>query len=157
MIEDYLTEQKDKTTKTYASVSFGSRNFAATQLNFSTFHEEFLALCFASDVFANFRWMHRSLSEFQLLIEAQHSFQSNSVYQFFWNCLIRVLSIDILVAHLPGKANSGAGFSSGMQIVLILTSQIKLTDQVHIRQIEIELEAKAPTVSVEYSRDFAIF
>ena len=56
MIEDYLTDQKGKTKKTYASVSFGSRLFTTTQLKFSVFYKEFLALYFALDHFAHFIW-----------------------------------------------------------------------------------------------------
>ena len=35
MVEDYLIDQKGKTKKTYAPVSFGSSLFTTTQLNFS--------------------------------------------------------------------------------------------------------------------------
>ena len=38
MIEDYLIDQKGKTKKTYAPVSFGSRLFTTTQLKFSVYY-----------------------------------------------------------------------------------------------------------------------
>ena len=56
MIEDYLIDQKGKTKKTYAPVSFGSRLFTTTQLKFSVYYKEFLALNFALDDFAHFIW-----------------------------------------------------------------------------------------------------
>ena len=56
MIEDYLIDQKGKTKKTYAPVSFGSRLFTTTQLKFSVYYKEFLALYFALDHFAHFIW-----------------------------------------------------------------------------------------------------
>ena len=56
MIEDYLVDQKGGTKKTYAPVSFGSRLFTTTQLKFSIYYKEFLALYFALDHFAHFIW-----------------------------------------------------------------------------------------------------
>ena len=54
MIQDYLIDQKAKTKKTFALVSFGSRLFTP-QLNFSVYYK-FLALYFALDHFAHFIW-----------------------------------------------------------------------------------------------------
>ena len=58
------------------------------------------------------------------------------------------MSSNILLAHLPGKANSAAVFLSRMQTDPNLCLRIKLTDHVPIREIEIETEAKAPDVSL---------
>ena len=60
----------------------------------------------------------------------------------------RVLSFNILLAHIPGKANSAADFFSRMQLDPNLTLHIKLTDHVSVREIEIETEARAPNVSL---------
>ena len=56
MIEDYPIDQKGKTKKTYAPVSFVSRLFTTFQLKFSVYYKEFLALYFALDHFAQFIW-----------------------------------------------------------------------------------------------------
>ena len=158
MIEDYLIDQKGKTKKTYAPVSFGSRLFKTTQLKFSVYYKEFLALYFALDHFAHFIWGatkpvlvltdNRSLTQF---------FQSKSIHPSLWNCLDRVLSFNILLAHIPGKANSAADFLSRMQTDPNLTLQIKLTDQVPVREIEIETDAKAPNVSLSNISEVAPF
>ena len=88
MVEDCLIDQKGKTKKTYAPVSFGSRLFTTTQLKFSVYYNEFLALYFAYDHFAHFIWGatkpvlvltdSRSLTQF---------FQSKSIHPSLWNCL----------------------------------------------------------------------
>ena len=57
MIEDYLIDQKGKTKKTYVPVSFDSRLFTTTQLKFSDYCKEFLALYLALDHFAHFIWV----------------------------------------------------------------------------------------------------
>ena len=156
MIEDYLIDQKGKTKKTYAPVSFGSRPFTTTQFKFSVYYKEFLALYFALDHFAHFIWGatkpvlvltdNRSLTQF---------FQSKSIHPSLWNCLDRVLSFNILLAHIPGKANSAADFLSRMQTDPNLTLQIKLTDHVPVREIEIETEAKSPNVSLSNISEIA--
>ena len=69
----------------------------------------------------------------------------------------RVLSFNILLAHFPGKANSAADFVSRMQTDPNLTLQIKLTDHVPLREIEIETEAKAPIVSLSNISETAPF
>ena len=56
MIEDYSIDQKSKTKKTYATVSFGPRLLTTTQLKFSVYYKGFLALYFALDHFAHFIW-----------------------------------------------------------------------------------------------------
>ena len=111
MIEDYLIDQKGQQKKSYAPVSFGSRLFNDTQLKFSVYYKEFLALYFALDHFAHF-------------------------------------SFNILIAHIPGKANSAADFLSRLQTDPSLCLSIKLTDRVPIREIEVEIEAKTPNVSL---------
>ena len=119
------------------------------QLKFSVCYKEFLALYFALDHFAHFIWGatkpvlvltdNRSLTQF---------FQSKSIHPSLWNCLDRVLSFNILLAHIPGKANSAADFLSRMQTDPNLKLQIKLTDHVPVREIEIDTEAKVPDVSL---------
>ena len=153
-----MIDQKGKTKKTYAPVSFGSRLFTTTQLKFSVYYKEFLALYFALDHFAHFIWGatkpvlvltdNKSLTQF---------FQSKSIHPSLWNCLDRVLSFNILLAHIPGKANSAADFLSRMQTDPNLTLQIKLTDHVPIREIEIETEANAPNVSLSNINEVAPF
>ena len=60
-------------------------------------------------------------------------------------------------AHIPGKANSAADFLSRMQTDPNLTLQIKFTDLVPIREIEIQTEAKAPNVSLSNINEIARF
>ena len=147
MIEDYLIYQKVKTKKIYAPLSFGSRLFTTTQLKLSVYYKEFLALYFALDHFAHIIWGatkpvlvltdKRSLTQF---------FQSKIIHPSLWNCLHRVLSFNILFAHIPVKANTAADFLSRIQTDPNSTLQIKLRDHVPVREIEKETEAKAPNV-----------
>ena len=67
------------------------------------------------------------------------------------------MSFNILLAHIPGKANSGADFLSRMQTDPNLTLQMKLTDHVPVREIEIDTEAEAPDVSLSNISQIAPF
>ena len=158
MIEDYFIDQKGKTKTTYAPVSFRSRLFTTTQLIFSVYYKEFLALRFALDHFAYFI---RGATKPVLVLTDNRSltqfFQSKSIHPSLWNCLDRVLSFNILLAHIPGKAISAADFLSRMQTDPNLTLRIKLTDQVPVREIEIETEANAPNVSLSNINEVAPF
>ena len=53
-IEELLIDQKGKTKKTYAPVTIGSKLITATELKFSVYYKEILALRFALDHFAHF-------------------------------------------------------------------------------------------------------
>ena len=64
-----------------------------------------------------------------------------------WKCLDRVLSFKILLADIPGKANSVNDFLSRMQTDPNLQLQIKVADHTPIREIEMKKEAEAPNVS----------
>ena len=118
-------------------------------MKFSLYFKEFLALYFALDHFSHFIWGaakpvlvltdNRSLTQF---------FQSKTIHPSLWNCLDRVLSFNICLAHIPGKANSAADFLSRMQTDPSLSIWIKLTDAVPIREIEIETAAKTPDVAL---------
>ena len=111
---------------------------------------------FALDHFAHFIWCatkpvlilndNRSLTQF---------FQSESIHPTLWNRLDRVLSFNILLAHIPGKANSAADFLSRMQTDPNLTLQIKVSDHVPVREIETETEAKAPDVPLSNISEIA--
>ena len=56
IVEDYVNETEKKEKKTYAPVSFVSHLFNATQLKFSIYYKEFLALSYALEYFSHCIW-----------------------------------------------------------------------------------------------------
>ena len=149
MVEDYISTENKGKTKTYAPVSFGSRLFNEPQLKFSIYYKEFLALYFALDHFAHFIWGatkpvivltdNRSLTQF---------FQSKSIPPSVWNFLDRVLAFNIVIAHIPGKANHAADFLSRMQTDPNASLSLRLTDKIPVREIHIDSTAKVPDASL---------
>ena len=149
MIEVYVKTENKGSTKTYASVSFGSRYFTEPQLKFSILYKEVLALNFALDHFAHFVWgaskpvnaptVTRSLTQF---------FQSKSIPTSVWNFLDRVIAFKIVIAHTPGKTNHAANFLSRMQTDPNASLSLRLTDKLPVREIYINSTAKVPDASL---------
>ena len=146
MIEDYVKNNKNENRKTYAPVAFGSKH---AQLKFSVYYKEFLALYFTLEHFSHYLWGtekavivltdNKSLTQF---------FQAKSIPPSLWNFLDRVLSYNLVIAHIPGRANYAADFLSRSQTDPSQTMKLKLTDRMPIREIEIESTAKTPDVSL---------
>ena len=113
MIEDYTTNEDNQELKVYAPVSFGSRIFHPNQLKFSIYAKEFFAVHFALDNFANIIWGckkpvliltdNRSITRF---------FETKIIPPTLWNALDHVLSFDITLGDIPGKANLAADYLS---------------------------------------------
>ena len=134
MVEDYVNETGKKEKKTYAPVSFGSHLFNATQLKFSIYYKEFLALYYALDYFLHYIWG----SSKQVIILTDNksltqSFQSKAIPPSLWNCLDRILAFNIVIAHIPGRANYAADFLSRMENDKTATISLKLTDGIPVR------------------------
>ena len=148
MIEDYIKTQ-NKQKKSYAPVAFGSRLFNASQLKFSVYYKEFPGLYFALDHFSHFIWGteksvivltdNKSLAQF---------FQAKTIPPSLWNCSDRLLSYTLVIAHIPGRANYAADFLSSIQSDLSTTLQLKLTDRIPVREIEIESISETPDASL---------
>ena len=149
MVEDYVKNEKNEEIKTYAPVSFGSRLFNTAQLKFSIYYKEFLALYFALDHFSHFIWGsvkpvivltdNRSLTQF---------FQAKTIPPSVWNFLDRVLSFNIIIAHIPGTANYAADFLSRMQTDPSASLTLKLTDKIPVREIYVDTTARVPDASL---------
>ena len=149
MVEDYVNETGKKEKKTYAPVSFGSHLFNATQFKFSIYYKEFLALYYALDYFSHYIWG----SSKQVIILTDNKsltqfFQSKVIPPSLWNCLDRILAFNIVIAHIPGRANYAADFLSRMENDKTATMSLKLTDRIPVKEIEIDTEAQNPDVEL---------
>ena len=157
MIEDYLKASNDNNEhKIYAPVSFGSKLFNSAQLKLSIYCKEFLAVAFALEHFSQFVWGaqkpvlvltdNKSLTRF---------FQSKTIPPSLWNSLDRVLAFNIVVGHIPGKANAAADFLSRMENDPTETIELTLTDRIPVYEIEISSKAKTPDVSLNTLAEFS--
>ena len=149
MVEDYVDEAKSGTKKTFAPVAFGSRLFNTAQLKFCIYYQEFLALYYALDHFAHFLWCsshpivvltdNKSLTQF---------FQSKTIPPTLWNFLDRVLSFNLVIAHIPGRANYAADFLSRMQTDRSAKMSLKMSDKIPIKELHIDTSAQIPDATL---------
>ena len=75
-------------------------------------------------------------------------FQSKVIPPSLWNCLDRILAFNIVIAHIPGRANYAADFLSRMENDKSATMSLKLTDRIPVKEIEIDTEAQNPDVEL---------
>ena len=75
-------------------------------------------------------------------------FQSKVIPPSLWNPLDRILAFNIVIAHIPGRANYAADFLSRMENHKTATMSLKLTDRIPVKEIEIDTVAQNPDVEL---------
>ena len=123
MIEDNLVEKDGMKKQAYAPVFLGSQLFKTSQLKMSTYCKDFLALCFALEHFSHFFWG----AEKPVIVLTDNKnrtsfFQSKSLHPSLWNFMDRVIAYNIVLAHIPGKANAAADFYQECKQILMQVS-----------------------------------
>ena len=152
MIQDYTNDAKLQ--KTFAPVSFGSKVFTKPQLELSIYCKEFLALYYALETFAHYIWgAKHPVVVFTDNNSLSYFFQAKTLKPSLWNFLDRVLSFNIVLAHIPGKANAAADFLSRMQTDPSLQLELKLEDAIPVKELEVKIASKTPDVSVSSLSD----
>ena len=117
--DDYLIDQKGKTKKLYAPVSFGSGLFTTTQLKILVYYKEFLTLYSAFYHFPHFVWGATKhvldLTDKRSLTQIH---QSDSIHPSLWNFTDTVLSFNFQPAHITGEAKPAADFFDASNQIL---------------------------------------
>ena len=150
MIEDYIEQKDGKKKQAYAPVSYGSQLFNASQLKISTYCKDFLALYFALEYFSYFIW--GAEKPVTILLTDNKSlmsfFQSKSLHPALWNFMDRVIAYNIVLAHIPGRANAAADFLPRMKTDPTQSLELQLHKSIPIKEIEIDMKAKTPDASM---------
>ena len=123
--------------------------FNTAQLKFLIYYKEFLRLYYALDEFLHYIWS--STQPVIVLtdnISLTHFFQSKTIPPSIWNFLDRVLSFNIVIAHIPGRANYAAGFLSRVQTEKSASLTLKHVNKIPAKEIQVESEAKSPDVMI---------
>ena len=58
------------------------------------------------------------------------------------------MSFNIVIAHIPGKANYAADFLSRVQTEICASLTLKHMNQIPVKEIQVESEAKSPDVMI---------
>ena len=145
MLEDYTTNDDNQELKTYASVSFGSRILYPNQLKFSIYAKEFLAVHFALDTFANIIWgCKKPILILTVKRSVNRFFQTKIIPPTLWNALDHVLSFDIILGHIPGKANLAADYLSRIHINPKEKLGLRINSSIPMHETEINTAADTP-------------
>ena len=64
-------------------------------------------------------------------------FQSKAIPPLLWNFLVCLLSFNLVIAHIPGKANYAADFLSRVQTDPDQVIELKLSDRISVQEIEV--------------------
>ena len=159
MMEDYFKNKQGEFVESYAPVSFGSKIFKAAQLKMSLYCKEFQFLYFALQPFWHFIWG----SEKPVLILTDNKsltrfFQAKTIPPSLWNYMVRITAFNIVVTHIPGKANAAADFLSRLQSNPNEILKLKLKDRIPIREIAIDVQAKLPdnTINELFAEDLPV-
>ena len=123
----------------------------------SIFCKEFLSLYFALETFSHF--ICGSDNPVLVLTENKSPtrlFRAKTVPPSLWNNFDRGVAFNMVVAHFHGKANAAADFLSRLQSDPNGTIELKLTDRIPIREVEIDVRAKIPdnTINELFADDF---
>ena len=155
MIEHYLEQKDGKKKQAYAPVSYGSQLFNASQLKMSTYCKEFLALYFALEFFSHFIW---GAEKPVIILKDNKSlsfFQSKSLHLALWSFMDRVIAYNIVLAHIPGRANAAADLLSRMLTDPTQSLELQLHESIPMKEIEMDMKAKTPDASmlaIEYDQ-----
>ena len=107
--------------------------------------KEFLAVHFALDAFAHIVWGTRKpllvLTDNQALTRF---FQKKTIPPPLWNAVDHVLSFNFILGHIPGIANPASDFLSRMHTNPEDRLELKISDKLNVKQVEINLKAKLP-------------
>ena len=109
----------------------------------SIYCKKFLSLYFALETFSHF--ICGSDNPILVLTDNKNPtrlFQAMTIPPSLWNNVDRVTAFNMVVAHIPGKANAAADFLSRLQSDPIGTIKLKLTDRIPIREVKIDVRAK---------------
>ena len=111
----------------------------------SIFCKEFLSLYFDLETFSHFIWgTEKPVLIFFNNKNLTRFFEAKTIPPSPWNYVARVTAFNIVVIHIPGKANSAADFISRLQSNPNESIELKLTDRISVREIEIDVRAKLP-------------
>ena len=148
-IEDYQEQKDGKKKQAYTPVSYGSQFFNASQFKMSTYCKEFLALYFAFEYFSHFIWgSEKPVSFLTDNISLTSFFQSKSLHPALWNFMDRVIANNLLLAHIPSRANAAADFLSRMHTDPTQSMKLQLHESIPLKEIEIDMKAKTPDASM---------
>ena len=149
LTEDDPNQKYTSVKKSYAPVAYGSKSFTHSQLKFSIYAKEFLAMYYAFKEFGHIFWGTPK----SIIILADNKtvtrfFQTKILQPPLWNACDFVIHFNFFI---PGKIITAADYLSRMEMVSNETLVLKTREDVETRPIEINVQ------SAEVSEEEQVF
>ena len=151
MIEGCTTNEDNRELKVFAPISFGSTLFNPDQIRLSKYAKQFLAVHFVLDTFAKIIWGckkpvliltdNRSVTRF---------FQTKIIPPTLWKAIDHVLSFNIILGHITGKANLAADYLSRIHIKPKEKLELRVNSRVPPHETEINTTADTLDNSISH-------
>ena len=142
LIEDDPNQKYTSTRKTYAPIAYGSKTYSPSQIKMSIYAKEFLAIYMAFKEFGHIFWGatkpviimtdSRSVTRF---------FQTKMILPPLWNACDFVQQFNFTIAHIPGKMNNAADFSSHLEMDPNEKIILKIIEDIPTKPIEVNFES----------------
>ena len=142
LIEDDPHQKYTSTRKTYAPIAYGSKTFSPSQIKMSIYAKEFLAIYIAFKEFGHIFW---GATKPVIIMTDSKSvtrfFQTKMIFPPLWNACDFVLQFNFTMAHIPGKMNTAADFSSRLEMVPNEKVILKIREDIPTKPIEVNIES----------------
>ena len=142
MIEEENDKKLNSKKKTFAPVAFGSKTFSPAQPKMSIYCKELLAIYLASLEYCHILWDktlptlvmtdNRSVTRF---------FQTKAIPRTLWNARGYVLHFNFPIKTVAETQNTAADFLSRIDLDPKESVELKITDGITIRPIQVNLQS----------------
>ena len=142
LIEDDPNQKYTSTRKTYAPIAYGSKTYSPSQIKMSIYAKEFLAIYMAFKEFGHIIW---GATEPVIIMTDSKSvtrfLQTKMILPPLWNACDFVLQFNFTIAHIPGKMNTAADFSSRLEMDPNEKIILKIREDIPTKPIEVNIES----------------
>ena len=142
LIEDDPNQKNTSIRKTYAPIAHGSKTYSPSQIKMSIYAKEFLAIYMAFKKFGHVFW---GATKPVIIMTNSKSvtrfFQPKMIPPPLWNACDFVLQFNFTIAHIPGKMNTAAGFSSRLEMDPNEKIILNIREDIPTKPIEVNIES----------------
>ena len=139
---EYDPNQKyTSTRKTYAPFAYGSKTYSPSQIKMSINTKEFLATHMTFKEFGHINWV--ATKPVIIMTDSKsvtRFFQTKMIPPPLWNACDFVLQFDFTIAHIPGKMNTAADFSSRLEFDPNEKIISKIREDIATKPIKLNIE-----------------
>ena len=142
LTEDDPNQKYTSVKNSYAPIGYGSKTFTPSQLKMSMYAKEFLAKFYAFKEFGHIFWgTPQPVIIFTNNKSVTRFFQTKIIPPPLWNACDFVIQFNFIIAHIPGKNNTGADYLSCMEMDPIEKLVLKIREDVETRPIEVNVQS----------------